>query len=88
MSNQIEKYADVHELVNDKVNTFTDSMVEDIQDIIKAEFPEVKGFTWGVLPPEYAQVKLQLKEIIANYIHENIVRETDERIEQEDFMFF
>ena len=30
---QIEKYSDVQNLVSQKVNVFTDSMVEDIQDI-------------------------------------------------------
>ena len=85
---KVENYTDVQHLVDDKVNTFTDIMVEDIQDIVKVEFPEVKSFHWGILPPEYKEVKDKLKEIISNYIHENIIRETDEvKFEQEELVF-
>jgi hypothetical protein len=88
MEKKIEKYNDVQELVNDKVDVFTDTMIEDIQDIVKSEFPEVEGFTWGILPPEYEEVKSKLKDIISNYIHENIVYQTDERLKEEEFLVF
>ena len=88
MEKKIEKYNDVQELVNDKVDVFTDTMIEDIQDIVKSEFPEVEGFTWGILPPEYKEVKSKLKDIISNYIHENIVYQTDERLKEEEFLVF
>jgi hypothetical protein len=84
MENKIEKYNDVQNLVNEKVEVFTDTMIEDIQDIIKVEFPnEVRGFHWGILPPEYEEVKTKLKEIMSNYIHENIVMMTDDVTEDE-----
>jgi hypothetical protein len=55
---------------------------------VKTEFPEVEGFTWGILPPEYEEVKSKLKDIISNYIHENIVYQTDERLKEEEFLVF
>ena len=58
-------------LVNEKVDTFTDSMIEDIQDIIKVELDDV-SFTEGVLPPRYKELKEEMKTIIANYILENM----------------
>ena len=86
---QIQKYSDVQNLVSEKVNVFTDSMVEDIQDIVKVEFPEVQGFAWGVLPPEYVETRAKLKEIISDYIHQNIIYSTDdERLMEEAFLIF
>ena len=86
---QIQKYSDVQNLVSQKVNVFTDSMVEDIQDIVKVEFPEVKGFAWGILPPEYVETRAKLKEIISDYIHQNIIYSTDdERLMEESFLIF
>ena len=58
-------------LVNQKVDTFIDSMIEDIQDIIKVEVDDV-SFTEGVLPPRYKELKEEMKTIIANYILENM----------------
>lgn len=74
---KIERYSDVKQLVESKVDTFTDSMIEDIQDVIKVEFPEVKDFSWGILPPEYHELKTKLKKIVTEYIHENIIMETE-----------
>ena len=86
---QIQKYSDVQNLVSEKVNVFTDSMVEDVQDIVKVEFPEVQGFARGVLPPEYVETRAKLKEIISDYIHQNIIYSTDdERLMEEAFLIF
>jgi len=64
----------VVELVDNKVDSFVDAMVEDIQDILKVEMEEnIATFQHGVLPPRYKELKEELKEIIGIYILENIV---------------
>jgi hypothetical protein len=64
----------VTELVDNKVENFVDTMVEDIQDILKVEMEEhIATFQHGVLPPRYKELKEELKEIIGIYILENIV---------------
>ena len=64
----------VTELVDNKVENFVDTMVEDIQDILKVEMEEhIVSFQHGVLPPRYKELKEELKEIIGIYILENIV---------------
>ena len=60
------------QLTDTKVDQFTDSMIEDIQDIIKVEYPYVEDFEHGVLPPRYKELKEEMKEIIHNYIYENV----------------
>ena len=62
-----------HNLVNEKVDAFTDSMIEDIQDIIKVEIGDDDvSFTHGVLPPRYKELKEEMKLIISRYIVENM----------------
>ena len=64
----------VVELVDNKVEGFVDTMIEDIQDILKVEMEEhIATFQHGVLPPRYKEIKEELKEIIGIYILENIV---------------
>jgi hypothetical protein len=59
-------------IIDAKVDTFTDSMIEDIQDIIKVEIEEGIIFEHGVLPPRYKELKEEMKTIINNYILENM----------------
>ena len=61
------------ELTDEKVDCFTDSMIEDIQDVIKVEFPNVDNFNQGVLPPRYKELKEEMKVLIHNYIYENVI---------------
>ena len=61
------------ELTDVKVDQFTDSMIEDIQDVIKVEFPNVDNFNQGVLPPRYKELKEEMKVLIHNYIYENVI---------------
>jgi hypothetical protein len=64
----------VTELVNNKVDNFVDTMIEDIQDILKVEMEEhITTFQHGILPPRYKELKEELKEIIGIYILENVV---------------
>jgi hypothetical protein len=64
----------VVELVDNKVEGFVDTMIEDIQDILKVEMEEnIVTFQHGILPPRYKEIKEELKEIIGIYILENIV---------------
>ena len=61
-------------ITSKKVDEFTDTMIEDIQDILKVEMEEhIATFQHGVLPPRYKEIKEELKEIIGIYILENIV---------------
>ena len=65
---------EVTEIVNNKVDSFTDSMIEDIQDVIKVEMEEhIVTFQHGILPPRYKELKEELKELIGVYILSNIV---------------
>lgn len=61
------------EITDDKVNQFTDSMIEDIQDVIEVEYPNRFEFQQGILPPRYKELKEEMKIIIQNYIAENMV---------------
>ena len=61
------------ETTDAKVDLFTDSMIEDIQDVIKVEFPNVDDFTQGILPPRYKELKEEMKVLIHNYMYENII---------------
>jgi hypothetical protein len=64
----------VTELVNNKVDNFVDTMIEDIQDIIKVEMEEhITTFKHGILPPRYKELKEELKEILGIYILENVI---------------
>jgi len=74
----------VTELVNNKVDNFVDTMIEDIQDIIKVEMEEhITTFQHGILPPRYKELKEELKEILGIYILSNIVY-TGQKAEVED----
>lgn len=59
-------------IIDKKVDEFTDSMIEDIQDIIKVELNEEIEYEQGILPPRYKELKEELKEIIRVYVLENI----------------
>ncbi len=59
-------------IINEKVDTFTDSMVEDIQDIIKVELDDNIDFNHGILPPRYKELKEEMKEILSAYVFENM----------------
>jgi hypothetical protein len=64
----------VVELVDNKVEGFVDTMIEDIQDILKVEMEEnIATFQHGKLPPLNKEIKEDLKENICIYILENIV---------------
>jgi hypothetical protein len=63
----------VIELTDSKVDQFTDSMIEDIQDVIKVEYPHIEDFNHGILPPRYKELKDEMKVIIHNYIYENMI---------------
>ena len=65
-------FATTANIINEKVDTFTDSMIEDIQDIIKVELDENIDFTHGILPPRYKELKEEMKSIIAQYVIENM----------------
>jgi hypothetical protein len=61
-------------ITSKKVDDFTDTMIEDIQDIIKIEMEgDFLGFKHGILPPRYKEVKDELKSIIQDYILDNII---------------
>lgn len=61
-------------IVEKKVDDFVDTMIEDIQDIIKVEMEEeVVTFQHGILPPRYRELKDELKELIKDYIQLNVV---------------
>jgi hypothetical protein len=59
-------------IIDKKVDEFTDSMIEDIQDIIKVELNEEIEYEQGILPPRYKELKEELKEIIRVYVLENM----------------
>ena len=61
------------ELTDEKVDCFTDSMIEDIQDVILVEYPNVAEFQHGILPPRYKELKEEMKVLIHNYMYENII---------------
>lgn len=61
-----------HKIVSEKVDIFTDTMIEDIQDIIKVELNDECNFKQGILPPRYKELKEELKTIINNYLMDNI----------------
>lgn len=65
-------FAQTANIINEKVDTFTDSMIEDIQDIIKVELDETIEFNHGILPPRYKELKEEMKSIIAQYVLENM----------------
>jgi hypothetical protein len=65
-------FSGIIELTDEKVNLFTDSMIEDIQDVIKIEYPLVTGFDEGILPPRYKELKEEMKVVIHTYIFENM----------------
>lgn len=70
-------------IINDKVDTFTDSMIEDIQDIIKVEIDEKIQFNHGILPPRYKELKEEMKEIISAYIFENMFQASHQEAHME-----
>jgi hypothetical protein len=64
----------VSRIIEKKVDDFIDTMIEDIQDIIKVEMEEeVVTFEQGILPPRYKDLKEELKDIIKDYIQLNVV---------------
>lgn len=61
-------------IVDKKVDDFTDTMIEDVQDVIKVEMEEhVVDFQHGILPPRYKELKEEMKGILKDYIHTNII---------------
>jgi hypothetical protein len=64
------------EITDDKVDQFTDSMIEDIQDVINVEYPDRFVFNHGILPPRYKELKEEMKVIIQNYIAENMLEKS------------
>jgi len=57
-----------------KVDEFTDTMIEDIQDIIKVEMEgTLLGFKHGILPPRFKEIKDELKCILQDYILDNAI---------------
>ena len=60
-------------IVDAKIDAFTDAMIEDIQDIIKVEADDENlDFTQGILPPRYKELKEELKGIVLHYILTNM----------------
>jgi hypothetical protein len=60
-------------IVDAKIDSFTDAMIEDIQDIIKVETNDDDlDFTQGILPPRYKELKEELKGIVLHYILTNM----------------
>ena len=60
-------------IVDAKIDSFTDAMIEDIQDIIKVETNDDDlDFTQGILPPRYKDLKEELKGIVLHYILTNM----------------
>ena len=60
-------------ITSKKVDEFTDTMIEDIQDIIKVEADDDNlDFTQGILPPRYKELKEELKGIVLHYILTNM----------------
>lgn len=60
-------------IIETKVDEFTDSMIEDIQDIIKVELDaDDIHFEQGILPPRYKEIKEEMKEIIRAYVIQNM----------------
>lgn len=76
----------ISKIVDTKVDSFTDSMVEDIQDIIKVEWSSVKSFKHGILPPRYKELKEEMKDIIRKYILENIDFDLNEMVKEVEQM--
>lgn len=70
-------------IINEKVDTFTDSMIEDIQDIIKVEIDDDIEFNHGILPPRYKELKAEMKEIVRAYIFENMFQASHQEAHME-----
>lgn len=63
----------ISKIIDTKVDEFTDSMIEDIQDIIKVELDaDDIHFEQGILPPRYKELKEEMKEIIRAYVIQNM----------------
>jgi len=61
-------------ITSKKVDEFTDTMIEDIQDILKVEMEgNLLGFKHGILPPRYKEIKDELKGILQDYILDNAI---------------
>lgn len=61
-------------ITSQKVDDFTDTMIEDIQDIIKVEMEDkILGFVHGILPPRYKEIIDELKGIVQDYILDNAI---------------
>jgi hypothetical protein len=77
---KIETFNDVVILVDDKVDGFVDTMIDDVKDIVKESFPELnENESWGVLPEEFNELKSKMKVMISDYIHGNVIQSTLEK---------
>ena len=70
-------------IIDEKVDTFTDSLIEDIQDIIKVEIDDSIDFNHGILPPRYKELKEEMKDIIRGYILENMFQASHQEAHME-----
>ena len=69
-------------IVDAKIDVFTDAMIEDIQDIIKVEMDDDNlDFTQGILPPRYKELKDELKGIVLHYILTNMTSKQEAHME-------
>jgi hypothetical protein len=77
---KIETFNDVVILVDDKVDGFVDTMIDDVKDIVKESFPELnENESWSVLPEEFNELKSRMKVMISDYIHGNVIQSTLEK---------
>jgi hypothetical protein len=69
-------------IVDAKIDAFTDAMIEDIQDIIKVEADDENlDFSQGILPPRYKELKEEMKGIVLHYILSNMTSKQEAHME-------